>query len=440
MENLTTEKANLVLIADYDGFEAELKDVLDIIADKYNKADKQTLIVEVKTDGTVDVCGVSYLRGRKHSCMVVWDNDTNSAVENYTGEFRRVAFPVKMLTDILNRFKGLRRTEATAIKFDVFDRHCQITVYEKGAKYTEEDAEAGVEDNYAQASKFTIALSHVNERTAHELNDLVFVAEPEEFASQKLLVYLDFLYPQIAEEITESTDALVFLEKSIYVRTSSHILSISNGLVRSDIIPCLQGVKFNKGVVTFLQTLLAKHDIFHMSLEEKANQAVLLTIQVEGTVVTRLVPKIINPIKMEDYQVELPNRFTVDKLFLEDALRRVTVGNEPALLEFVVQDGNASIHLSNQSSTERYGTSVPVEHYEGTGTNFSFSLLPKFVGLMAATYMSDEKYAQAFPEKVILTLDYAEPANGRGDQTISFGVTDEKGLWNSMKIKLKKTK
>jgi hypothetical protein len=113
--------------------------------------------------------------------------------------------------------------------------------------------------------------------------------------------------------------------------------------------------------------------------------------------------------------VDMPSTgVVVDKIYLMDVLKRLSLSSEPANIRIEVLDGLGTMKVASKNMTQ----SIPVFNVKGSGT-FSFQIKAELLSNVIFSHMT------VFSESVFIYLEQVD--NNR----IIMGVNDNTKLWQT---------
>lgn len=408
----------MILKTNYSSLEENIKSIKEVVTNKVNaKEESQNLVFWVKPDNTVLLVG--------YSAFTVAAVKTPITVELEAGEVaeeKLVQLRFKDVNNILSAYKSLSLTQPTDVHINVRTIDAIITVHEEAV-----DRDSADYALYDRGTDYEVQIAPLHPNTEKSIKQLQFEDDGQVILTGELLIYLDFFLPQIANETTESTNAIFFTSDYIYVKPTSHVTTMANRLANK--YPQFNNVKWNYTIGMFIKSIVSKHEHFKLRTvtDDKlvGRGATRLEIEVEGVVAHITVPQIMANFDITPYLDDPENTFTVNKRYLTDVLRRMP-DNENVVFKFINKDGQALVEVG----TKKVKQEVPVVSTVGEGT-FAFAIKSEFVQKMMIGYITDPELEDAFPSLVNFNF-------GVNDKNrLEISLNDHVGAWRSKLVNLK---
>lgn len=404
----------------YSVLEEYIKILREVIANKDNAKDEtQNLVFWLQDDGTIQLAGYSAFTVASVKTDITYDVGEDEQYVPYLFQLR-----FKEIVNILAAYKSLSITQPTDVYINIGQQdaiEAVVRVYEEAVDMEMDNAEA-----YSRGTEYTVKKTLLNEKTERAVRGLIFSEEGDLITSKALLTYLDLFLPQIAQELTENTNAIFFRDDYIYVKPTAYVTTMENNLAKK--YPQFKNFKWNFQTGNFIKSVISRYETFRLRTvtgEETKRGAVRLEIEVEGLVAHITVPQIMQQFQLEPYLVDPANKFVLNKLYLTDVLRRIPA-NESAHFVFKADPvAGATLEIG----TKKVKQTVPVLHFEGQGS-FSFAIKWEFIQKMILGYFTLEEVKDAFPDEFNFNIE----ANEQGKLTIS--ANDDVGLWRSKLVNL----
>lgn len=313
----------------------------------------------------------------------------------------------KDINNVLNTFRGLTRTVATTVTFEIEENKATMIVHEEPASEDVDNA-----SKYVQDSRFIIGKPKRNKLIEREVQRFNTIPTDDQFTEipfDNLDYYLTSLLPMVAKETREGVRDVTFGEELAYALVLTHVAITQNGLPE-----VFKGFSLQNTYLKFLQDFIGDNETFKVHKHVVGNGQVTLTFKVPSAVAIVDTGDLTRARDMSSFCQLPPNYVEVDRFYLMDVLKRVALSSEATTVGVRIADGFAQMRLQTQTVEQE----IPLFSCEGEG-EYVFTLKPEIIDSMI---MSHNDYAL---ESVRVHLGFNESG------TITLGVTDEQGFWNT---------
>lgn len=414
----------------FDYLEKTMARLKDVIASKVNgREDQQNLIFKLikKEEGycadVMAVAGQTVVRISTGLDVTLSEDITNELVQNPEANLvpQYIQVRNKEVTNALAGFKSLFITKPTNVEFEFGKKQTVMKVYEQSIDF---DPQEDTEDLYSNVSTFKLISNDLAPTILEEVKKAEFRAEGEVIETPSFLLILDFLLPQIANEKTIGANNIIFEEKYVFTRATSHVTVLPNSLA-TKFGDCLTNFKLDNTTVGLVRALIKDKDTFILRKDDSmlSRDSIILEIEADDVFVRLVVPAASGRFNLEPYlerKQEGNFTFTINKLYLNDILKRAGLG-KPVTIEYA-NDPEKGTHLT--ISTEGFKQDLPVLFAESQGS-IRFNTRSDFFLNMACAYLTDSELLKVFSPEVTVDVWYRE----RGKADIM--VYDATNVWTS---------
>lgn len=384
----------MIITTNYDTLVATMATVSTIVSDKLLKDDFKNVIFWVK-DGKVSFGA--------YGGIVTSATETNAEVDVTEGE-HFIQLKAKDINDALATFSGLKRTRVSKVEFHIGDNDALMHVFEEPA-----DEEMEHADKYRQTARFRITKPKMKDIVQDEIQKVGANTDGTLVNTGDLLVFVNALYPTVAKETRESTYNIMFSDEHIYTVPAQYAAVMPNRLPE-----VFRGFRLSNSMVNFLKNFIGSSETFTFAKDVHGNGMVVLTVGVAESMATIKCPDMSRAYDVTAF-MEIPSTgVVVDKEYLKDVLKRISLGNEPASITITLENGFGRFQASTKTMTQE----VPVAMAKGEGV-FAFEVR---ADLLSNLIFSHADYLK---DHVFLYL----ASNDRGQITLA--VKDETELWHT---------
>lgn len=393
----------MIITTNHEALTSTMATVSSIVSDRLLAEDFKNVVVWVK-DGKV--------KFGAYGGIVSSATDIEAEVDVKDGEHFHL-LKAKDISDVLSTFAGLKRTKVTKIEFQINDNDALMTVYEEAISDDIDNAEA-----YNQSSKFRITKPRMKDIIKAEIQQVVEKEGGTVVETGTLLVFVNALYPTIAKETRESSYNMMFSEENIFTVPAQYAAIMPNKLPE-----VFQGFRLSNSMVNFLKNFIGNNPDFTISKEIGQGGMVILTITADNSVATIKCPDMSRAYDITNFMSIPETGVVVDKEYLKDVLKRISLGNDVANIDIKIENGFGYLKATTKAMTQQ----IPAITAKGEG-EYSFQIKPD---LLSSLIFSHADY---FGENVFLYLEN----NDRGNITLA--VKDNTTLWHTKIVGLAQSK
>lgn len=384
----------MIITTDYETLSSTMSTVSSIVTDKMLQEDFKNVIIWVK-EGVV--------RFGAYGGIVSSATRTEADASIKEGE-HFFQLKAKDITDVLNTFSSLKRTVVTKIEFHIGENDALMYVYEEPSSEEIANAEA-----YKQTSRFRITKPRMKEIVKAEIQKVVANTEGTTVPTGDLLVFINALYPTVSKETRESNYNVMFSADHIFTVPAQYAAIMPNKLPE-----VFQGFRLSNSMVNFLKNFIGYESEFIIAKEIAQGGMVILTVTAGYSVATIKCPDMSRAYDITNF-MEIPEAgVVVDKEYLKDVLKRISLGNEAANVDISIENGYGFFKVSTKAMTQQ----IPVVKGKGEGA-FSFQIRADLLSNLIFSH------ADYFGETVFLYLT----TNERGN--IVLAVKDNTEMWHT---------
>lgn len=366
-----------------------------IVSDKHLKDDLKNVIFWVKGNRF----SVAAYNGN-----IVSLSEIEGTVELPEGAEENQFFQLraKEVNDVLNSFKGLRRTRVDGIEFVIGEREAVMNILEEPISDDVEHA-----DKYRQKSNFRIAKPPLSDLIKKEVMNVNLDVEGETLPSADLMLYVNSLYPTVQKEVREANSWIMFSEEDIYTFLPAYVAIMPNKLP-----PVFSNFRLLHTTVNFLKNFIANEDQFIVRNDSLGNGGVMLTFKVGKAVATIKSSDMSRSYDITNFRGHPSNGVAVDKAYLMDVLKRMSLSSEPATVQISISGGVGTLKVQSKSMNQE----IPVVRAKGEG-DFSFSIKADLLSTVSFSHFT------ATGEHAFIYIENGQ--NGRLVMTVS----DDSNMW-----------
>jgi hypothetical protein len=167
-------------------------------------------------------------------------------------------------------------------------------------------------------------------------------------------------------------------------------------------------------MINFLKNFIGSEPNFQLAKEIGQGGMVILTVTAGESIATIKCPDMNRAYDITNF-MEIPESgVVVDKDYLKDVLKRISLGNEPANIDISIENGFGFLKATTKTMTQQ----IPVVTAKGEGA-FSFQIRADLLSNLIFSH------ADYFGENVFLYLT----TNERGNITLA--VKDNTSMWHT---------
>ena len=313
-------------------------------------------------------------------------------------EVQYMQIKAKELNDFLNTFKTLGRTKATDVEFFTDKNKVRMFVYEEPI-----EGDADTESRLSQKSTWSFDDIPIKEIVMREINAGADSKATEMIASVDVLLYLNSLLPLVADDAGSSVPSRMFFgEEYVFVIPRVFATLFENQLPSS-----FKGVVFSHSSLGFLKKLLACNSSVFV---EKTDTHLCISTDTSLAILKY-------DTKMPDTRlyvdsVDKSNAISMDRIYLKDVLKRLSLIKESISVEICPEDMTLSV------SNTKFKQIIPLLRVKGLTENLKFKLP---TDVFASAIVGDDTL---FAQELFI---YIKPVTN----AVSLVVTDSSGQWKS---------
>lgn len=312
----------------------------------------------------------------------------------------------KDINDVLSANKSLKRTKISKVQFELHNNSggmVPMHLFEEPV-----DPEILNADKYFQKTSFRITSQPPNKITNEKIARINSQKEFTTVETGLILVYLQALLPTVAKEKRNANNQIVFADDLVYTMVQTYAATMQNNLPE-----VFKGFKLKNDVAAFLESFIGDVELFNMHKEADNHGRITITFQLENSIAIIDCADMTNAYDMTNF-VKMPeNAVAVDRKYLQDVLRRMSLSSEPTNVTVKIDsaNGTGSLEIRNQSLKQ----DIPVLHAKGEG-EFAFSVRPQTLSALILSH------TDMFGDIAFFYLE-------QGQRKIILGVKDEQGIW-----------
>lgn len=428
LQRVSTEPAIKVKVP-FSYLEETLASLRDVIASKVNgREEQQNLIFKFQRNESGRVTADLMATAGYTVCRLATaiDVDVTEYVANGVAIPEYLQVRNKEITTAMSGFKSLFITVPTDAEFLFHPSSTYMKVYEQSADFDPQEDET---DLYSNESTFKMATNPLTKTTLAELEKANFENNGSPVDVADIMLILDMLSPQIADEKTIGANSIVFEENYIYTRPTSHVTAIPNNMA-AKYGDLFRGYKLDINTISLLKAVLKNRSSFLMRKDESlaSKDTIIIIVEAEGLYLRFVVPAYNNRFNLQPYLERKTDgnfTFTINKLYLYDILKRAGLG-KPITIEYTHTDEKIELAIT----TETFRQVLPVLAVENQGTT-RFTTRSDFFINMTCAYMTSDTFLAAFPSEV--TIDIFKTEGNKLD----IMVYDATQVWTSKVINVR---
>lgn len=337
----------------------EMMTASSLFSDKHLAEDTKSAIMWIK-DG---VLRLSAYNGNIVTSTIITEAEvTFSEGESATDEYFH-CIRAKEITDVLNTYKGLQKTVADLAEFTIVDNSVILEISEVPADSVD-DANRHL---YELKTSFRLNKQKTKQLFITSLTKLDTETKGEVVDSQTVVFYLDLLYPTVARETLESATSITFSETHVYAVLPTYVALVDCAFgsdeSRVELPQVMKGFKLVNSSASFLRSLVGQQDSFEMTQTAVGRGAVELLVRTGDTVASITCPDLSRAHNITQV-LEVPeNGIVIDKGYLLDVLKRVSLNPEPATIHVTINGTVAEMNIKSKLINQ----SIPVLAGKGEG-------------------------------------------------------------------------
>jgi hypothetical protein len=385
----------MIINMQFDALDSAMGTVSNIVSDRQLDENLKNVIIWVK-DGQLRLAAYSGNIISATPIEAEIDYEQEVPVE-YLAQLK-----AKEINDVLSSFKGLTRTKISNVKIHIEDTLATMYITESPVDETMTDA-----DKYNQVCKFRLVKPHMKDLIRTKIQEIDMSPVGEEITTVDLLVYLNALLPAVSKQTRETNNKINFAEDDIYAFLQTHAALMPNKLPA-----IMSNFRLVNTVAAFIKTFITGTESFVLKKEEKGQGLVVLTIKANNSVAVIQCPDMSRAFDMTGYSGLPASGVAVDKGYLIDVLKRLSLTSEPASITITIGGGMGSMKVITKTMTQ----DLPVIQAKGEGT-FSFSIKADLLSEMIFAHSS-------LDENVFIYLE-------QGERNITMGCQDNSQLWKT---------
>lgn len=386
----------MIITTGFETLDTAMATVTSIVSDKMLKEDLKNLVIWVK-DGEVRF---SAYNGNISSATKV---DAQVILPNPNEEVF-VQLKAKDINDVLASFKGLSRTKVAKVELEIKETEAIMQVFEEPI-----DSEQSHAEEYFQRSKFRITKPRLKDAIKSEIQKINTNVDGVEVTSIDMLLYINSLYPTVQKETRESTDNVLFGKEYIYT-----VLAPYSAIMENRLPEVISGFRLKNTIVNFLKNFITGAETFTIDKQDMGNGMVVLTVKVGDSVAVIKCADMSRAFDMTNFVTTPANGVVVDKAYLIDVLKRMSLSSEAAYIDVTIVDGRGELKVVSKNMTQN----IPVVQTKGEGS-FPFSIRAELLSSVIFSHI------QGFGENVFLYLEHGDRGN------IIMAVKDNTNLWQT---------
>ena len=302
------------------------------------------------------------------------EGDLKSSEE---GEVMYIQVKSKELNNFLSTFKSLNKTKPSDVLFETINAKIRLTVFEEPVDE--------MDTRLSQPSVWVFDNIVVKENVLKEINQKIEEGG-QSIQSLDILLYLTTLLPLLSDEGGNSLPSKMHFSKDyVYVMPKMFATLFTNVLPEA-----FQDVVFSYSALNFLKKVLDHNEV--VSVNKTATHVTLVTDT--SAALLRYTTKMPDQ-KVYQNAVKKDNGVGLDKLYLKDVLKRLSISNESVTITVKALEEVMEVKNSKFSQV------IPltqVKGMEGLG-NVVFKLTPE---ILNKAVIGDN--SGAFPDELFLYI------------------------------------
>lgn len=385
----------MIINMKFEALDSAMSTVSNIVSDRQLDENLKNVTIWVKDNE---------LRLAAYSGNIVSATPVEASIEYEgaeSGEYL-AQLKAKDINDVISSFKGLTRTKISNVKIHIEDTQAMLYITESPVDETMHNA-----SQYNQVSKFRIVKPHMKDLVRSKIQEIMMNPDGEEITTADLLLYLNALLPSVQKQTRDTNNKINFASDDIYALLQTHAALMPNKLPA-----VMSNFRLVNSVAAFIKTFITGTETFIVKKEEKGRGLVVLTIKANNSVAVIECPDMSRAFDMTGYSGMPANAIAVDKGYLTDVLKRLSLGSEAASINISLSGGVGSMKVITKTMTQE----VPVINAKGEGS-FSFSIKAELFSEMIFGHAS-------LDENVFIYLE-------QGERNITMGCQDNSGLWKT---------
>lgn len=380
----------------FEELDSAMLTVTSIVSDKMLSEDLKNVIVWIK-DGVV--------RFAAYNGNIISATEVGASLEGVGNEEEHFfQLKAKDINDVVASLKGLKRTKVDRVTFEIKENEALMHIFE-----TALDEEMVNAESYNQESKFRIQKPRLKDAIRNEVQKVNIAVEGSHITAVDVLLYINSLYPTVMKETRESTNNVLFGKEHVYTMLPSYSAVLQNKLPE-----VLSGFRLKNSVVNFLKNFIAGFDSFSIDKEDKGNGMIILTVRAGNSVAEIKCADMSRAFDMTNFITTPSNGIVVDKAYLIDVLKRMSLSSEAAFVEINIANGSGDMKVLSKAMTQN----IPVIKAKGEGS-FAFSIRPELLSNVIFSHI------QGLDENVFLYLENGDKNN------VVLAVKDNTELWQT---------
>lgn len=383
----------------YDDLESSLNTLAGVLSDRALQDELKNVVFWIKDNKVY---------------LAAYNGNTVSLVEvpaelNLQDSFEEVfQLRAKDIMDVLSTFKGLKRTKVSGIHLNIKENEAVMVVQEAPL-----DENIIFAQEFYQESKFRITKPRLKDIVKNEVQKVDMNVEGVLVNSADFLLYINALLPTVAKETRDSTSNIIFGNSHIYTVLAPYVAVMPNKLPE-----VFSGFRLSNTVVQFLKNFVSSEESFLVSKNVLGNGVVVLTFKTNRAVAVIKCPDLSRAFDITNFLSKPDNGVVVDKAYLVDVLRRLSLSNDAALIEVKITKTETGpsqgfMRVISKNMTQN----VPVKAAKGEG-DFTFSIRAELLSAVVFSHTMD------FDENVFLYFENTP----RG---ISLVCSDNTEMWQT---------
>lgn len=371
-----------------------------LTSDKNLNQDFKNIILIVEPDLTVKLSSYAITTsvGDIIEAQVVVDNELTT---RFMTQLR-----LKDISSVLNGYKSLNSIYIGSIDIVIEEKRAYMLVHEK----TKDTENYG--NQFDNVVEYVVGKSNVTDMVAKEINQIDFNFTGEHIPSEVFSFYMSTLLPQVQNEVSGTTNSIIFKDKYIYTRNSINLAIMGNVVL--DEFPSVNDFKLEKTIVAFILSMISGSETFEFKREDIGQQGVRLTMRVGNTIAIINTPNTATAMNLTNYLSKEGTKIVIDRDYFLDVLKQAMISQETPQLRVTVGVEGKEDSVTFESKAMK--KPLVVREYFGSvdvAFDIKTDLLQKMVLGYATQFTQD--------------LSFYLKLNEKG--TIELTVEDEGTLW-----------
>jgi hypothetical protein len=388
----------MIIKTSFETLETAMVTVSNIVSDKNLQEDLKNVVIWVKDGKT---------RLAAYNGNIVSATGIEATVQFPSEDQPETLFQLKAkdINDVVTSFKGLKRTKVSEVELHIKENEAVMHIHEVPIDDTLANA-----SEYNQESKFRITKPRLKDVVKAEIQKINMELESgSQVNSVDLLVYINALLPTVAKETRESTNNVMFGDDHVYA-----VLAPYSAIMPNKLPDVLKGFRLQNSVVSFLKNFISDAQTFVIEKADMGNGMVVLTVKVNDSVAMIKCADMSRAFDITNFISVPANGIVVDKAYLIDVLKRMSLSAEAAFVEIVIAEGKGTMKVVSKNMTQN----IPVINAKGDGL-FPFSIRAELLSNVVFSHSS------VFGENVFFYLEHTERGN------IVLACTDNTQMWQT---------